>query len=126
MEVSIRAGDEHGKVVPTGRVERSTMQEFRATWKEMEKYGIRASLANLYTTTVHDPDYRTSWNDWSTFVESLTEKIAEKDETIPELPPKDLVFRIYRDIRFSSDPTPYKVRVTRGCFCVTTTAISVV
>lgn len=83
-------------------------------------------LANICTTTVHDPDYRTSWNDWSTFVESLTEKIAEKDETIPELPPKDLVFRIYRDIRFSSDPTPYKVRVTRGCFCVTTTAISVV
>ena len=27
---------------------------------------------------------------------------------MPELPPKDLVFRIYRDIRFSSDPTPYK------------------
>jgi uncharacterized protein (TIGR02453 family) len=27
---------------------------------------------------------------------------------VPELPPKDLVFRIYRDIRFSSDPTPYK------------------
>ena len=61
---------------------------------------------------MHDPDYRTSWNDWTTFVESLTEKIAEKDETIPELPPKDLVFRIYRDIRFSSDPTPYKVRDT--------------
>ena len=58
---------------------------------------------------MHDPDYRTSWKDWSTFVESLSEKIAEKDETIPELPAKDLVFRIYRDIRFSSDPTPYKV-----------------
>lgn len=27
---------------------------------------------------------------------------------MPELPPKDLVFRIYRDIRFSNDPTPYK------------------
>jgi uncharacterized protein (DUF2461 family) len=67
------------------------------------------NLSDLFTTTVHDPDYRTSWNDWSTFVESLTEKIIEKDETIPELPPKDLVFRIYRDIRFSSDPTPYKV-----------------
>ena len=65
--------------------------------------------SDLFTTTVHDPDYRTSWNDWVTFVESLTEKIIEKDETIPELPPKDLVFRIYRDIRFSSDQTPYKV-----------------
>lgn len=56
----------------------------------------------------HDPDYRQSWKDFESFVESLTEKIVEVDETIPELPPKDLVFRIYRDVRFSSDPTPYK------------------
>lgn len=41
--------------------------------------------------TVHDADYRTSWKDWESFVESLTEKIVEKDDTIPELPPKDLV-----------------------------------
>lgn len=62
----------------------------------------------------------------------MTEKLVEIDETVPELPPKDLVgipfihllfenayiklkkgiqqtFRIYRDVRFSSDPTPYKV-----------------
>ena len=75
---------------------------------------------------VHDADYRQSQRDWDSFVENLTEKIIEKDETIPELPPKDLVsilhtcdqateshvaqtFRIYRDVRFSSDPTPYKV-----------------
>ncbi|ETN40127.1 uncharacterized protein HMPREF1541_04402 [Cyphellophora europaea CBS 101466] len=57
---------------------------------------------------MHDPDYRQSWKDWESTVEALTEKISEVDETIPELPPKDLVFRIYRDIRFSPDPTPYK------------------
>lgn len=57
---------------------------------------------------MHDADYRQSKKDWDEFVESLTEKIIEKDETIPELPPKDLTFRIYRDIRFSPDPTPYK------------------
>ena len=57
---------------------------------------------------VHDKDFRQSENDWKSFVDSLTEKLTEKDETIPELPPKDLVFRIYRDVRFSSDPTPYK------------------
>ncbi|KAL4793997.1 hypothetical protein BDV19DRAFT_365766 [Aspergillus venezuelensis] len=56
----------------------------------------------------HDPDYRTSKKDWETFVEALTEKITEKDSTIPELPAKDLVFRIHRDIRFSKNPTPYK------------------
>lgn len=57
---------------------------------------------------VHDADYRQSKQDFDSFVECLTEKIIEKDETIPELPPKDLTFRIYRDIRFSPDPTPYK------------------
>ncbi|KAE8557324.1 hypothetical protein EYB25_002031 [Talaromyces marneffei] len=56
----------------------------------------------------HDADYRASKKDWDTFVETLTEKIIEKDETIPELPAKDLVFRIHRDVRFSNDPTPYK------------------
>lgn len=57
---------------------------------------------------MHDADYRQSKKDFDSFVEALTEKIIEKDETVPELPPKDLTFRIYRDIRFSSDPTPYK------------------
>ncbi|KAF4234561.1 hypothetical protein CNMCM6805_008536 [Aspergillus fumigatiaffinis] len=56
----------------------------------------------------HDADYRASKKDWETFVESLTEKISELDNTIPELPAKDIVFRIHRDIRFSKDPTPYK------------------
>jgi uncharacterized protein (DUF2461 family) len=37
------------------------------------------------------------------------DKIIAADPTIPELPFKDVNFRIYRDIRFSNDPTPYKV-----------------
>ncbi|KAI3324287.1 hypothetical protein HD806DRAFT_494621 [Xylariaceae sp. AK1471] len=57
---------------------------------------------------MHDPEYRRSLKDWESFVETLTEKIIEADETIPELPLKDIIFRIYRDIRFSKDPTPYK------------------
>ena len=57
---------------------------------------------------MHDADYRQSKKDFDLFVECLTLKVIEKDETIPELPPKDLTFRIYRDIRFSPDPTPYK------------------
>lgn len=87
---------------------------------------------------MHDPDYRIAQKDWASFVESLTQKIIEADETVPELPVKDVVsqrntntillfvqklselvefetdsikiFRIYRDVRFTSDPTPYKVR----------------
>ena len=46
---------------------------------------------------VHDADYRQSQKDFSSFVETLTEKIIEKDETIPELPSKDLVsLSVYR------------------------------
>ncbi|KAK4454157.1 hypothetical protein QBC34DRAFT_394416 [Podospora aff. communis PSN243] len=56
----------------------------------------------------HDAEYRRSLKDWESYVTSLTEKIIAVDETIPELPFKDINFRIYRDIRFSNDPTPYK------------------
>lgn len=53
--------------------------------------GRACDTADNLSLIVHDADYRTSWKDWESFVESLTEKIVEKDDTIPELPPKDLV-----------------------------------
>ncbi|ENI10877.1 hypothetical protein COCC4DRAFT_157077 [Bipolaris maydis ATCC 48331] len=56
---------------------------------------------------LHDPDFRVAFQDFTTFAEKVSEKIIEGDETIPELPVKD-IYRIYRDIRFSKDPTPYK------------------
>lgn len=40
---------------------------------------------------MHDPDYRVAQKDWASFVESLTQKIIEADETVPELPVKDVV-----------------------------------
>ncbi|KAH7075609.1 hypothetical protein BKA63DRAFT_533264 [Paraphoma chrysanthemicola] len=57
---------------------------------------------------LHDPDYRAAFADFSTFVEKVSDKIVEADELIPELPVKDVIYRIYRDVRFSKDPTPYK------------------
>jgi hypothetical protein len=45
------------------------------------------------------PKWKLTLNkDWESFVETLTEKIVEADETIPELPLKDVIFRIYRDM----------------------------
>jgi len=86
---------------------------------------------------VNDAEFRQAEKDWHSFVEQLTERLAAIDDTIPELPVKDVVsitltadlslhhlhhhdlglikhlviqvFRIYRDVRFSPDPTPYKV-----------------
>ena len=41
-------------------------------------------------------------------VAALIKEISEFDEDMKYLTPKECVFRIYRDIRFSSDKTPYK------------------
>ena len=46
--------------------------------------------------------------------ETLVHEIRQFDEEIPVLDPKDCVFRIYRDVRFSNDKRPYKTNY--GCF----------
>ncbi|KAL3433962.1 hypothetical protein BDV09DRAFT_186289 [Aspergillus tetrazonus] len=56
----------------------------------------------------HEKEFRRARKDWASFVETLTPKIIAFDATVPELPPSDIVFRIYRDIRFSKDQRPYK------------------
>lgn len=91
-------------------------------------------LTDSLNSTVYDADYRSSLKDWNSFVESLTEELTKIDDTVPELPLKDVVsidhryehshrtntyldeqvFRIYRDIRFSKDPTPYKVCTSKA------------
>ncbi|KAF8153363.1 hypothetical protein B0H34DRAFT_723244 [Crassisporium funariophilum] len=49
-----------------------------------------------------------SEKEWKDFIESFTDVLAEVDPQIPHLPPKDVIHRIYRDVRFSNDKTPYK------------------
>ncbi|KAK9369424.1 hypothetical protein V1509DRAFT_620799 [Lipomyces kononenkoae] len=56
----------------------------------------------------HESEYRAAKKDFDEFVEALSARMTQIDETIPPLPPKDISFRIYRDIRFSNDKTPYK------------------
>ncbi|KAL8418034.1 hypothetical protein RB594_001589 [Gaeumannomyces avenae] len=56
----------------------------------------------------NDGEYRRSLKDWNAFVEALQARLMAEDETLPELPVKDLSFRIYRDVRFSKEKTPYK------------------
>ena len=40
---------------------------------------------------MHDADFRQSERDWHSFVEKLTERLIEIDDTVPELPVKDIV-----------------------------------
>ncbi|KAF8872469.1 hypothetical protein BD779DRAFT_1572821 [Infundibulicybe gibba] len=59
-------------------------------------------------TTGREPVYRLAEKEWKDFVESFTDLLAEVDNQVPPLPPKDVINRIYRDVRFSNDKTPYK------------------
>ena len=48
------------------------------------------------------------------FTASVLEEMIPKDESLAGLDPKKLVFRIYRDVRFSKDKTPYKKNMSAG------------
>lgn len=45
---------------------------------------------------------------WQDFVGAVQTEFQRGDWSIPELPAKELIHRIYRDVRFSQDKTPYK------------------
>lgn len=52
--------------------------------------------------------YEAAKKEWEHFVESLIAGLSHKDATISSLKPKDCIFRINRDVRFSKDKSPYK------------------
>lgn len=66
------------------------------------------SMHSVEEHSVLNFHFRQAEKDFQTFVSKLSEIVCDKDSTIPELPIKDIIYRIYRDMRFSSDPTPYK------------------
>lgn len=57
---------------------------------------------NLYLDAKEDFDY---------FVNELIQEISESDSSVAGLQPKDCTFRIYKDVRFSKDKTPYKTNM---------------
>jgi uncharacterized protein (TIGR02453 family) len=52
--------------------------------------------------------YLDAQNDVITFVEKLIQGIGNFDESILKIDAKKSLFRIYRDVRFSHDKSPYK------------------
>ncbi len=55
--------------------------------------------------------YLSSKDDFDVFVAALLEQLIGIDESLSGLDPKKLTFRIYRDVRFSKDKTPYKTNL---------------
>lgn len=48
------------------------------------------------------------------FVAELLKDLTECDQSLAGLNPKKITFRIYRDIRFSKNKTPYKLNMSAG------------
>ncbi|VDB86390.1 unnamed protein product [Peniophora sp. CBMAI 1063] len=57
---------------------------------------------------LNEPVYRLAEQEWKDFIIALTDDLVDVDPQVPPLPPKDVIHRIYRDVRFSNDKTPYK------------------
>lgn len=53
---------------------------------------------------VAEPVYRLAEKEWKDFVEVFTELLVEADPQVPPLPPKDVIHRIYRDVRGQLSP----------------------
>jgi len=72
--------------------------------KDLKKHNDRDWFAK------NKPRYEAAYTDWQRFTGELITGISKFDKHIAaaKFQPKDCVFRIYRDIRFSKDKTPYK------------------
>ncbi|CUA69905.1 Thiamine pyrophosphokinase [Rhizoctonia solani] len=86
--------------VPPGQISQNTF-DFLSNLQDPEKN-------DREWFKLHEPVYRLAEKEWVAFVDAWVTTLVEVDDQIPPLPPKDVIHRIYRDMRFSNDKTPYK------------------
>ena len=62
--------------------------------------------------------YQLAKDEFETFIADLLPRMADLDTELSGLEPKQCIFRIYRDVRFSKNKSPYKTNmgaaITRG------------
>jgi uncharacterized protein (TIGR02453 family) len=56
----------------------------------------------------HRAEYQALRDDFCAFIGQVIERTADFDERVRWKDPKDCLFRIYRDVRFSANKSPYK------------------
>ncbi|KAG2357863.1 hypothetical protein BDR07DRAFT_1463301 [Suillus spraguei] len=86
--------------VPPGQISQNTL-DFLAKLKD-------PTCNDREWFKLHEPVYRRVEKEFKEFIEAFTNMLTDVDSQVPPLPPKDVIHRIYRDIRFSNDKTPYK------------------
>src|SRR5690242_1215017 len=60
------------------------------------------------------PKYLEAKQNFELFVKSFLEELVKFDSSLTGLDAKKLAFRIYRDVRFSKDKSPYKINMGAG------------
>lgn len=60
------------------------------------------------------PKYLEAKDQFDQFIAKLVRDLSEFDESIANLDPKKITFRIYRDVRFSKNKLPYKSNMSAG------------
>ncbi|KAI0027840.1 hypothetical protein K488DRAFT_60325 [Vararia minispora EC-137] len=107
--------------VPPGQISKNTFdflsQLMKPECNDRQWYGTLVILCLFYFHPfriyyVTEPVYRLAEQEWKDFVDKFTENIVEVDPQVPPLPPKDVIHRIYRDVRFRADKTPYKTNLS--------------
>ncbi|KAK2462552.1 hypothetical protein APHAL10511_005522 [Amanita phalloides] len=86
--------------VPPGQISKNTLN-FLAKLKDPK-------CNDRQWFKLHEPVFRQAEKEWKDFIDQFTDILVEADPQIPHLPAKDVVHRIYRDVRFGNDKTPYK------------------
>ncbi|KAK2624157.1 hypothetical protein QTJ16_006107 [Diplocarpon rosae] len=99
MEIDIPTAKPAGDTpYEEGRIHQNTLEFLR----ELRRNNKREWLK------FHDAVFRQAEKDFNSFITNLSSLLATYDPTLPDLPPRDLIHRIHRDMRFTPDPTPYK------------------
>ncbi|KAG2745232.1 hypothetical protein P692DRAFT_20742073, partial [Suillus brevipes Sb2] len=96
--------DRLGFKMPPGQVSQNTLHFLLAQPKDpacndRDLFGNRTSIPCRFTAEKEFKD----------FIRAFTNMFTDVDSQIPSLPPKDVIHRIYRDVRpIINDKTPYK------------------
>lgn len=61
--------------------------------------------------TANKKEYDKAQKELSSFLELLIAELAKTEPELADLKPKDCMFRIYRDVRFSKNKDPYKTNM---------------
>lgn len=84
------------------------MNTLQRVWDFLEELAVNN---NKPWFDAHKEQYKNALQDFQTFAEQFIAGLTKFDKSLEGLTVKDCTYRIYRDLRFSMDKTPYKTHM---------------